>query len=67
VIREFARPGGSVIDIGGGSSTLAGTLVHEGFSPCTVLDISQSALDGAKKRLAPSIVSKMIGELGCSS
>jgi len=55
LIRQFARPGGSVIDIGGGSSTLAGMLVEEGFSPCAVLDISKTALDQAKNRLAASI------------
>jgi ubiquinone/menaquinone biosynthesis C-methylase UbiE len=55
LIRQFARPGGSVIDIGGGSSALAGMLVEEGFSPCAVLDISKTALDRAKNRLAPSI------------
>jgi SAM-dependent methyltransferase len=55
LIRQFARPRSSVIDIGGGSSILAGMLVEEGFSPCAVLDISKAALDRAKNRLAPSI------------
>jgi SAM-dependent methyltransferase len=55
LIRQFGRAGSSVIDIGGGSSTLAGMLVEEGFSPCAVLDISKTALDRAKNRLAPSI------------
>jgi SAM-dependent methyltransferase len=55
LIQWFAKPGCSVINIGGGSSTLAGMLVEEGFSPCTVLDISKAALDRAKNCLAPSI------------
>jgi SAM-dependent methyltransferase len=55
LIQQFARPGSGVIDIGGGSSALAGMLVGEGFSPCAVLDISKTALDRAKNRLAPSI------------
>ncbi len=55
LIRNHARAGSSVIDIGGGSSTLAGMLVEEGFSACTVLDISPAALDRARKRLAPSM------------
>jgi SAM-dependent methyltransferase len=55
LIRQFARPGSSVIDIGGGSSTLAGRLVEEGFSPCAVLDISKAALEKAKSHLEPSI------------
>lgn len=59
LIRQHARPGSSVIDIGGGSSTLAGMLVEEGFSACTVLDISQAALDRARERLAPSIRHKI--------
>lgn len=59
LIRQFAQPGSSVIDIGGGSSTLAGTLVAEGFSPCAVLDISKTALDRAKQRLEPSVRNKL--------
>jgi SAM-dependent methyltransferase len=55
LIRQFAKPGSSAIDIGGGSSTLAGMLAEEGFSPCTVLDISRAGLDRARNRLAPSI------------
>jgi SAM-dependent methyltransferase len=55
LIRQCARPGSNVIDIGGGSSTLAGMLVEGGFSPCTVLDISKAAFDRAKNRMAPSI------------
>jgi ubiquinone/menaquinone biosynthesis C-methylase UbiE len=55
LIRQNARPGSSVIDIGGGSSTLTGMLVEEGFSTCTALDISQAALDRARERLAPPI------------
>lgn len=59
LIWQFASPGSSVIDIGGGSSILAGMLVEQGFSPCTVLDISQAALEKAKVRLSPSIWSKI--------
>lgn len=59
LIRQFVRPGSSVIDIGGGSSNLAGMLVEERFSLCAVLDISKTALDRAKKHLAPSIRPKI--------
>jgi SAM-dependent methyltransferase len=59
LIRQFSRPGSSVIDIGGGSSTLAGMLVEEGFSPCTVLDISSAALERARSRLDPAIQTRI--------
>jgi ubiquinone/menaquinone biosynthesis C-methylase UbiE len=41
----------SVIDIGGGESKLADFLLEEGFENISVLDISDSALERAKKRL----------------
>lgn len=59
LIRQLAPPGSSVIDVGGGSSILAGMLVEQGFSPCTVVDLSQAALEKAKARLNPSIRSKI--------
>ncbi len=59
LIRQFAPPCSSVIDVGGGSSILAGMLVEQGFSPCTVLDVSQAALEKAKARLTPSIRSRI--------
>ena len=59
LIRQFARPRSSVIDVGGGSSILAGMLVEEGFSPFTVLDISRTALEKSKNRLAPSLRSRI--------
>ena len=55
LIRRFAAPGSSVLDVGGGSSTLAGALVSEGFSPCTVLDLSAAALQHARERIAPTL------------
>jgi hypothetical protein len=41
----------SIIDVGGGSSTLVDDLLDRGFSALTVLDISQNALDRIAKRL----------------
>ncbi|PHP68779.1 SAM-dependent methyltransferase [Zhengella mangrovi] len=41
----------SVIDIGGGTSRLAGTLLGTGLHDVTVLDLSQVALDAARDRL----------------
>ncbi len=40
-----------IIDIGGGDSKLVDYLLAQGFSDITVLDISEAALNRAKKRL----------------
>jgi 16S rRNA A1518/A1519 N6-dimethyltransferase RsmA/KsgA/DIM1 with predicted DNA glycosylase/AP lyase activity len=40
-----------IIDIGGGDSNLVDFLLSEGFENITVLDISENALERAKKRL----------------
>lgn len=53
LILEFAKPGSYVIDIGGGSSVLAGRLVERRFT-CAVLDISETALNYAKARVGAS-------------
>ena len=41
----------SIIDIGGGESTLVDDLVASGYGNITVLDISQAAIDATRKRL----------------
>jgi 2-polyprenyl-3-methyl-5-hydroxy-6-metoxy-1,4-benzoquinol methylase len=41
----------SIIDVGGGPSTLVDDLLAHGYENITVLDISQTALDLAKSRL----------------
>lgn len=41
----------SIIDLGGGASTLVDDLIERGYQKVTVLDISQTALDVAQKRL----------------
>ena len=51
LVREFAMPGARVIDVGGGSSALAGRLAEAGFD-VTVLDISPAALARARVRNA---------------
>jgi len=53
LIREAAPPEASIIDIGGGASTLVDDLLDAGFSRLTVLDISEVALDVARARLGP--------------
>mgnify|MGYP002152010185 CR=1 FL=1 len=51
-VKQFALPKDArIIDIGGGDSLLADCLLDMGYSDITVLDISDSALERAKKRL----------------
>jgi 2-polyprenyl-3-methyl-5-hydroxy-6-metoxy-1,4-benzoquinol methylase len=54
LIREVTRPDASVIDVGGGASTLVDDLVAAGYRNITVLDISESALAVARARLRDS-------------
>ncbi len=42
-----------IIDVGGGDSLLVDHLLHLGYQDITVLDISQGAIEKAKKRLGP--------------
>jgi len=52
---EFATRGDrsvSIIDVGGGASTLVDDLIERGYGDVTVLDISQAALDVIRTRLA---------------
>ena len=50
---ESASPGrtGSIIDIGGGESTLADDLLARGYCNLTILDVSQTALNVTRARL----------------
>lgn len=41
----------SIIDVGGGASTLVDDLIANGYSDLTVLDLSGAALDAARQRL----------------
>jgi hypothetical protein len=45
----------SVIDIGGGSSRLADALINRGWTDITVLDVSQTALHTAQRRLGEGV------------
>lgn len=46
-----ANKSASIIDVGGGESTLVDDLLARGFQNITVLDISQNAIDATKVRL----------------
>ncbi len=50
---ELAAPerGSSIIDVGGGESTLVDDLLAHGYRNVTVLDVSQTAVDVSRKRL----------------
>lgn len=51
-VRQFnLTKNAKIIDVGGGDSLLVDHLLNEGFEDITVLDISDSALERAKKRL----------------
>ena len=51
-IRQTGMPKtGSIIDVGGGSSTLVDDLLTNGYQQISILDISAAALEVAKQRL----------------
>ena len=52
LIQQTGLPlSASIIDVGGGASTLVDDLLHEGYRNLTVLDLSSSALAAAQARL----------------
>lgn len=53
LIASVARPGASIVDVGGGASTLVDGLLDRGHRDITVLDLSAVALDTARERLGP--------------
>lgn len=53
LIREAgSAPSASIIDVGGGASTLVDDLLTSGYHNITVLDLSAAALKAARTRLA---------------
>jgi 2-polyprenyl-3-methyl-5-hydroxy-6-metoxy-1,4-benzoquinol methylase len=49
--RTGASLSSSIIDVGGGESTLADDLVSRGYQNITVLDISETAVNVSKQRM----------------
>jgi len=49
--RAIPESSASIIDIGGGESTLVDDLLLRGYANITVLDISQGAIDVTRSRL----------------
>jgi ubiquinone/menaquinone biosynthesis C-methylase UbiE len=54
IIERIATPSSSIIDVGGGESTLADDLLSRGYHNITVLDISETALAVCRDRLGPN-------------
>lgn len=51
LIQRNSSPADSIIDVGGGASTLVDDLLNAGYADLTVLDTSRVGLDIAKQRL----------------
>jgi 2-polyprenyl-3-methyl-5-hydroxy-6-metoxy-1,4-benzoquinol methylase len=51
LIEQLASVSSAIIDIGGGASRLAGSLLERGFRDLTVLDVASSAITAAKSHL----------------
>lgn len=51
IMRAASDRTASIIDVGGGESTLVDDLLEQGFQNITVLDVSQAAIDVNKARL----------------
>jgi 2-polyprenyl-3-methyl-5-hydroxy-6-metoxy-1,4-benzoquinol methylase len=49
--QAATRRSASIIDVGGGQSTLVDDLLTRGYNNITVLDISQTAIDANRRRL----------------
>ena len=66
LIRESSvGPKASIIDVGGGASTLVDDLLLQGFERVTVLDVADAALEEGKRRLGLSAarVAWIVGDI----
>src|SRR5215471_8380981 len=63
--RVLEAHSASIMDIGGGESTLVDDLLLRGFKNLTVLDVSQTAIEVTKKRLgsAADQVRWLVGDI----
>lgn len=53
LIGSVGSPDDAIVDVGGGASQLVDHLLDEGYRDLTVLDISEAAVDAARRRLGP--------------
>jgi trans-aconitate methyltransferase len=51
--QTHAAPESAIIDIGGGASRLVDALLRDGYRAVTVLDLSATAIEQARKRIGP--------------
>ena len=51
LIRSVSEPSASIVDIGGGASTLVDALLGAGYSDLTVFDLASGALARCRERL----------------
>ncbi len=54
IARAAPESSASIVDVGGGESTLVDDLLARGYQNITILDISQTAIDVTRKRLGPA-------------
>ncbi len=55
VLEDSPRPSNAIVDVGGGASRLADSLVARGFTNVTVLDVAPSALAEVHARLGAAV------------
>jgi SAM-dependent methyltransferase len=67
--RTRAGLSSAIIDVGGGESTLVDDLAARGYQDLTVLDISETAIDVCKRRLAKIAerVHWLVADVACAS
>lgn len=65
LVRAAGAHSASIIDVGGGESTLVDDLLARCYENITVLDVSETAIEVTKKRLGPSAerVSWIVGDI----
>ena len=63
LIGSIAKPGASVVDVGGGASRLVDHLLQQGFRDITVLDLSSQALHAARERVGEAPVSWTVSDI----
>ncbi len=56
IVKAAPQHDASIIDVGGGASTLIDDLLAAGYRNLTVLDVSQTAVDVAKQRLRSGLL-----------
>jgi len=66
LIQQVApQKSSSIIDVGGGESTLADDLISRAYQDVTVLDIAQTAIDKTRKRLGSAVnhIKWLVGDI----